>query len=154
MSAVGKKFEEFQTISTHYDLEALSESVSLLLPAMKVLNTGGDLTFVSKSDPFVHLFIDSNLAELLCEILGHIEEGGDITLEPNSKTVSVSKASEILNVSIQYLTQQIEAGVIASKTVNGQKQVEARSLFAFKRKFRKNSDECLEKMMELTRELY
>ena len=154
MSAAGKKFEEFQTISTLYDLEAMSESISLLLPAMKVLNTEGDLTFVSKSKPFVHLFIASNLAELLCEILGHIEEGGDITLEPNSKTVSVSEASEILNVSIQYLNQQLEAGVIAFKTVNGQTQVEARSLFAFKRNFEKNSDECLENMMELTRELY
>ena len=154
MSAVVKKIDEFQTIGTQYDLDAISESVSLMLPALKVLNTKGDVTFISKSNPFVHVYITSNLYELLCEILGHIEEGGDITLEPNSKTVPVPRAAEILNVSTQYLNQQLDAGIIAFTTVNGQKQVEARSLFAFKRNFEKNSDECMEKMMELTRDLY
>ncbi len=154
MPSATNRIKECQTVSSIHDMNAMRESVSLMLPALKSLSTDGDTAFVAKNNRYLHMYIAPNLSKLLCELLDHIEEGGDITLEPNYKVVSISEAAEVLNVTEPYLLQQLDEGKISFKTVNGRKLVEARSLYSFKRKFDREADKCLDRIVELTRELY
>lgn len=154
MTEIAKLAPEYSSLEPSYSGEDIRESVSLMISALKRVGGNKDVAYVLKENHDEHLYISHELLRLLCKILGHIEEGGEVNLAPNTRLFTTHEAADILNVPMEYLKQLISEGIISVKDNKDNQLIEAGSLFAFKRSRDKESDEAFKQLINLTRDFY
>ena len=154
MPALAGAMPRYDSLGTIHDLVAVQKSASVM--RMRLEQTIGDseVTFVARSDNHSELYITPRLSKLLQEFLGHIEEGGDVSLLPNTKLFSIKEAHKMLCMDESNLLKLVEQGVISTKTVDGRKFVEASSLYRFQRERQRKGYAILDKMYELEKDFY
>ena len=154
MTAIAKLAPEHSSLESSYYGEDIREAASLMISGLKRVRENKEVAYVLRENHDEHLYISHEFSGLLCKILSHIEEGGEVTLAPNTKLFTTHEAADILNVPIEYLKQLISEGSISIIDDKDNQLIEARSLFAFKRSRDKESDEAFKQLISLTRDFY
>ena len=154
MTALAREVPRYDSLGTSHDLVAVQESASVMRQRLELTIADSEVTFVAKSDNHSELYITPQLSKLLQEFLGHIEEGGDVSLLPNTKLFSISEAHKMLSMNESNLLKLVEQGVISVKTVDGRKFVEASSLYSYQRQRQRKGYALLDKMYELQKDDY
>ncbi len=154
MSAIAEKVQESNLLAPSRSAEALRDAASLMIPVLNSLQGDEDATFVSKKNRYRQLNISPQLSKLLCQVLNHIEEGGEVIFAPNTRLFAKQEAADILNIPFKHLNTLIEQRHLAVKRVDGIQFVTGSSLYAYKRKRDEESDKVLDELIDLTREFY
>ena len=154
MPALARELPRCDNLGSNHDLVAVQESAAVMKRRLEITIGDSEVTFVARSDNHSELYITPQLSKLLQEFLGHIEEGGDVSLLPNTKLFSIKEAHKMLCMDESHLLKLVEQGVISTKTVDGRKFVEASSLYRFQRERQRKGDAILDKMYELEKEYY
>ena len=154
MSALAGELPRYDSLGSNHDLDAVQESASVMRMRLELTITDSEVTFVANSDNHSELYITPQLSNLLQEFLAHIEEGGDVSLLPNTKLFSIREAHEMLCMDESNLLKLVEQGVIITKTVDGRKFVEASSLYRFQRQRQREGYAILDQMYELQKDDY
>lgn len=98
--------------------------------------------------------LDSDLAKLMLQILGHLRKGEGVTFVPISKRMTTQQAADILNVSRPYFVKLLEAGVMAHEKIGRHRRVLAKDLFEYKRKRDEERAAALDELFEMDGEIY
>ncbi len=154
MSAIAEKVQESNVIASSESAKALRDAASLMIPVLNSLRGDEDATFVSKKNRYRQLTISPELSKLLCQVLNHIEEGGEVAFPPNTRLFAMQEAADILNVPVKHLNTLIEQRLLAVRRIDGIKFLTASSLYACMRKRDEESDKVLDELIDLTREYY
>ena len=154
MPALAEEMPRYDSLGTIHDLVAVQKSASVMRERLEQSVGESTVSFFANSDNINELRITPQLSKLLQEVLGHIEEGGDVSLLPNTKLFSIDEARKILGINESSLLKLAEQGAISVRIVDGLKFVEASSLYRYKRQRKREGYAILDKMYELQKELY
>lgn len=128
MPALAEEMPRCDSLGTIHDLVAVQKSASVMRESLEQSVGESTVSFFANSDNINELRITPQLSKLLQEVLGHIEEGGDVSLLPNTKLFSIEEAHKMLGMNESSFLKLVEQGAISARTVDGNKLVEASSL--------------------------
>ena len=154
MPALVEEMPRYDSLGTIHDLVAVQKSASVMREGLEQFVGESTVSFFANSDNINELRITPQLSMLLRDFLIHIEEGGDVTLLPNTKLFSIEEARKMLGMNESSLLKLVEQGAISSRTVDGLTFVEASSLHRYKRQRKREGYAILDKMYELQKERY
>lgn len=142
-------FELGDTIPTE-DMQTSAAQLREILLA----HEGENITVLDEDRKQQHLVLAPQLSKLLRDILALIEKGDGVTFVPNSKLLTTQQAADILNVSRPYLIKLLEEGKLPFTKTGRHRRIEARIVFAFKRKRDAERDCDLDKLIGQDQDLY
>jgi excisionase family DNA binding protein len=92
-------------------------------------------------------------SRLLIDILKELAAGNAVTLVPTEAEITTQQAADLLNVSLPYLLDMIEKGILATRMVGSQQRLPLRDVLAYKRDKRAKRLEALAELSALDQEL-
>lgn len=89
------------------------------------------------------------------QIMGEVAKGNSVTLIPNSREISTTEASEILEVSRQHLVELLESGelLIPFRRVGKHRRLRAEDVINYKNKIDEQRLKTLEELAKQAQEL-
>lgn len=117
-------------------------------------NEGEKITVLDEDRTSQTVVLAPALSKLLRDILAHIEKGEGVTFVPNSKLLTTQQAADILNVSRPYLIKLLNDKVLPFAMTGRHRRIEAKDLFAFKRKRDEERDKQLDEIIGMDQDLY
>lgn len=130
------------------------QSSAAQLREILVAREGEAITVVDEDNEKHELVLAPGLSKLIRNILVHIEKGEGVTFIPNSKLLTTQQAADILNVSRPYLIKLLESGEMPFTKTGRHRRIEAKDLFAFKRKRDETRDAQLDKAIGMDQDFY
>lgn len=94
---------------------------------------GGTLTLRHEGES-VPVTLTPALSEVLLSALRPLSRGDAVLLIPMSRMLTTQQAADVLNVSRPFLIKLLERGEMPFETVGRHRRIEARDVFAFKRR--------------------
>lgn len=102
----------------------------------------------------LEITLPSGLADLLLELLRHIEKGSAVTLVPIQEKLTTQQAADLLNVSRPHLIKLLEQRVMKHTTVGRHRRIDAGEVFAYKSRRDKERSAAMDELLSLDSDFF